>query len=30
MSLTFVEIGAIGPQGPQGSPLGITGGAYNP
>jgi hypothetical protein len=32
MSLTFVDIGIIGPQGPQGvtGPVGITGGGYSP
>jgi hypothetical protein len=30
MSLTFVSIGSIGPYGPQGSPVQIVGGAYNP
>ena len=30
MSLTFVEIGVFGAQGPQGSPVNITGGSYNP
>jgi len=30
MSLTFVEIGVSGSQGPQGSPIGITGQAFNP
>jgi hypothetical protein len=30
MSLTFVEIGAFGAQGPQGSPANITAGPYNP
>jgi hypothetical protein len=30
MSLTFVSIGSFGPYGPQGSPVQIIGGAYNP